>query len=508
MTPQRKARIEYGDFQTPVDLAIEVCNVIAGTGFRPRSILEPTCGVGGFLQAASQVFPAVEAISGFDINAEYVATAQQVMLQGSFRGTTTIAQADYFATDWQPIIAVLPNPLLVLGNPPWVTNAGLGAIGSSNAPQKANVDALRGIDAITGGSNFDISEWMLRQQVQWLMERGGGMLAVLCKTSVARKILMSSWGQGIPITSARIYHIDAQRYFGAAVDACLFILHCGAEISHQECDEYDSLSANAPTRTFGICNGRLIADMWLYKQWGHLSEKGLSGWRSGVKHDCSRVFELRHNGTAFVNAASEVVMVEPSVMFPLMKSSDLATGRAPSRYLLLTQHSMSDTPIRLHDEAPLAWKYLLQHGDILDQRGSSIYKNRPRFSMFGIGPYSFAPWKVAISGLYKRLTFTIVPPFQGMPVMLDDTCYFFPCRSQQESEVLLKLLTSTPAQEFFQSQIFWDAKRPITSGLLNTLSLAKLAEALNYTSQDSLAIIERQRVEYGTTAQQMMLLLE
>jgi len=27
---------------------------------------------------------------------------------------------------------------------------------------------------------------------------------------------------------------------------------------------------------------------------------------------------------------------------------------------------------------------------ILDKRGSSIYKNRPKFSMFGIGDYSFS----------------------------------------------------------------------------------------------------------------------
>ena len=34
---------------------------------------------------------------------------------------------------------------------------------------------------------------------------------------------------------------------------------------------------------------------------------------------------------------------------------------------------------------------------ILDNRKSSIYNKRPRFSIFGIGDYSFSKWKVAIS---------------------------------------------------------------------------------------------------------------
>lgn len=506
MTISRKNQIEYGDFQTPIELAIEVCRVVSFTGFQPSSILEPTCGIGGFLQAASQIFPAATVIQGSDINAGYVESAKQAMQRIPFQGKVSIRQADYFSTDWEPILATLPGPLLVIGNPPWVTTAGLGVIGSHNAPPKTNTDALRGIDAITGSSNFDISEWMLRQQVRWLLP-SGGMIAVLCKTSVARKVLMNSWEHKIPVESAKIYRIDAQRYFGAAVDACLFMLQIGTTVSSQECGEYDSLEALSPIRVFGLHNGRLIADVRLYTQWGHLAEKGLGGWRSGIKHDCSRVFELRHDGTTLVNGSNEVVVVEPSVLFPLMKSSDLATARLPSRYLLLTQHSMSDTPARLCREAPLAWEYLLENGELLDRRGSSIYKNRPRFSIFGVGSYSFAPWKVAISGLYKRLTFSIVPPFNNQPVLFDDTCYFFPCVSQEECELLLQLLNSEAAQEFFLAQIFWDAKRPITAGLLNILSLDKLARLLGYNSSNLLSITERQRVEYATVAQQMVLML-
>jgi hypothetical protein len=91
---------------------------------------------------------------------------------------------------------------------------------------------------------------------------------------------------------------------------------------------------------------------------------------------------------------------------------------------------MTASPEDLQRSAPKAWQYLLANGAVLAKRGSSIYRNRPRFSIFGVGEYSFSPWKVAISGLYKKLEFVEVPPFRDRPVVLDDTCYFFPCQSK------------------------------------------------------------------------------
>ena len=133
--------------------------------------------------------------------------------------------------------------------------------------------------------------------------------------------------------------------------------------------------------------------------------------------------------------------------------------------MLVPQRAMSDDPSRLRLEAPKAWNYLTAHAHFLDKRKSSIYRNCPRFSVSGVGPYSFAPWKIAISGLYKKLEFVQVPPFLGSPVVLDDTCYFFPCQSEEECNLLYELVTSEPAREFWSAFIFWDAKRPITAQL-------------------------------------------
>ena len=112
----------------------------------------------------------------------------------------------------------------------------------------------------------------------------------------------------------------------------------------------------------------------------------------------------------------------------------------------------------------------------MNKRASSIYRNRPPFSIFGVGDYTFAPWKVAISGFYKKLAFVTVGPIKGKPVVLDDTSYFLPCQTQAQAEYLASLLNSSRAQAFYKAFVFWDTKRPITADLLRRLDLRRLAE--------------------------------
>jgi hypothetical protein len=202
------------------------------------------------------------------------------------------------------------------------------------------------------------------------------------------------------------------------------------------------------------------------------------------------------------------VDVEAEVLFPLLKSSDLARKRQPRKWLLVPQRTMSSSPDDLQHSAPKAWKYFLANGALLDQRGSSIYRNRPRFSIFGVGEYSFSPWKVAISGLYKKLEFVEVSSFQGRPVVLDDTCYFFSCQSEQECRVLHQLIESEPAREFWLAFIFWDAKRPITAQILNLLDFAFLARTVGMESDITRVLAERQIVRYTEGPRQLMLLRE
>ena len=436
----------------------------------PASVVEPTCGTGSFLRASARAFPKCTSLLGFEINAEYAEIAGTV-------DRADIFCVDFFAQDWPTTLKDLPEPILIIGNPPWVTNSTVGAIGGGNLPEKSNSQQLRGFDAITGKSNFDISEWMLTHLLNCLSGRSA-VLAMLCKTVVARKVLRSAWSKGLQIKRSATYSIDAIGHFGASVDACFLVCIFEREGSNRECEVYSGLDVVQNDSAFSYCDGRLIADVEGSRKYGYLRGMCTLKWRSGVKHDCARVMELHsRGGDAFENGLGDVVILERKYLYPMLKSSELMRDESVvSRYMIVTQCWVGDDTRTIERQAPETWKYLQSYADYLDRRASSIYRNRPRFSVFGVGPYSFAPWKVAISGFYKCLEFRCIGPVDDKPVVLDDTCYFLPCHSQEDADVLAELLNSDAAKGFFSAFIFWDEKRPITSSLLSSIDLSVLAK--------------------------------
>jgi len=475
----RRRRVELGDWQTPAGLAAGVIGVVAGLEPEPRAVLEPTCGQGGFLVAAGRAFPGARLV-GYELSAEYAADARNA-LGGS---GAQVEVADFFETDWGAVVSGLPEPLVIVGNPPWVTSATLGVLSGTNLPAKSNFKGATGFDALTGKSNFDISEWMIRRLVE--SARGRRFtLAMLCKASVARRLIERASVERWDV-SGSVRAVDAHTHFAAAVSAVLVVLrgnaHVSAAVTEPRWDSYASLGASAPSSRMGVASGRAVRDLDA-QQRTKLLEAGAADdarvWRSGIKHDLARVMELTQRGNALENGLGERVEVERSHVYPLLKGSDLGTERARApRYVLVTQAALGADTAALAESAPLAWRYLERHRAAFEARKSRIYRGQPPYAMFGVGPYSFAPYKVAISGLHKRLAFRVVGPRDGRPVLLDDTSYFLPFDDEATARDVAELLGTERAREFFEARVFWDDKRPINKALLSALSLEALAERI------------------------------
>jgi predicted RNA methylase len=486
----RRDKVEYGDFQTPAWFSAKICSMLVQLDVQPATVIEPTCGRGSFLLAALESFPGATAVLGADINPDHIAFLREQLAHSSDNGRAKVFLADFFATDWQQILERLPEPILIVGNPPWVTNSELASMSSQNLPVKSNFQNHAGIEAITGAANFDISEWVLLKTLEWVQSRHA-VIAMLCKTAVARKVLRHIWQRSSNSGQAAIYAIDAAAVFGVAVDACLFVYDTRKREGDQVCAVYPQLKATRPSHVIGFQRGQLIANQEFYGRWHHLdSPNTLYQWRSGIKHDCAKVMELVQQGNLFTNQLGETWQLESDYTYPMMKSSDIASPAItfPSRWMLVTQQYVGDNTLAIKIAAPQTWRYLNSHSNLLDCRKSIIYRNRPRFSVFGVGEYTFTPWKVAISSMYKKLTFVAVGPYRDRPVVLDDTCYFLPCHSESEAQLLEALLNSKPAQEFLRSLIFWDAKRPITIKILQRLDLPALARLLG-REEELLALI-------------------
>ena len=471
-------KIEYGDFQTPMELCLAITAFLGDNGVLPDVVVEPTCGQGSFVKASMDCFPAARLIYGFDVHSEYVDELRDGLPKENGQ-KCRIEQRDFFHVNWADFFARVEGNLLVIGNPPWVTNAALGALESQNLPQKTNFQGLNGFAAKTGKANFDISEWMLIKILEAL-NRKKACLALLCKTSTARKTLRHAWVNHLNIGRASLHLIDAQKHFGVSVDACLLVIHTGLSEEAHVASVYPGLSFENKTFSIGLAGRDLVADIDEYLRLQDIDGIAYYAWRSGVKHDASSVMEFARKPLAFVNGLGEECALETTFMFPLLKSSDIGNGRlVPRRWVLLTQRRPSDDTRQIETTAPRTWQYLVNHGASLDKRRSIIYRKRARFAVFGVGEYTFAAWKVAISGFYKNLRFEAIGKHCGKPVVLDDTCYFISCDSELEARFICELLNSDLCQRFLHSLVFTDAKRPITIDVLNRIDLKHLAEKLN-----------------------------
>ena len=484
MVKESAIQKQYGDFQTPRELTGGVCSLLKDLGIEPASVVEPTCGEGNFLYSALQQFPRLQMAVGLEIDPQHISRARTRLSTLRTGAELIVHQGDFFDFDWDCIISSLPKPILFIGNPPWVTNSAISGMGGTNLPKKSNLKRERGIEAITGKGNFDVSEWMLLKVLDWV-SGNQAVLAFLCKNTVARKVLESAWKRGCSFSQAGMYRIDASHQFGASVDSCLLVIVGSHRGQPDHCKVYDSLQCQVPAQILGYDKGSLLADLDMHRRFEHLEGKGFHRWRSGIKHDCSKVMEVKEIKGCFQNGLEEVVELESDLLYPLLKSSDFsgANEPVPSKFMIVTQRFVGEDTKPVRESSPNTWDYLQRHAALLDQRASSVYRNRPRFSIFGVGEYSFSPWKVAISGFQKRLRFYPIGPLFGKPVVLDDTCYFIPCKTAEEASFLSYLLESSPAQQFYSSKVFWDSKRPITSGLLQRLDLFAVAKQLGVEEQ-------------------------
>jgi hypothetical protein len=469
-----KETVEFGDFQTPNSLTKLMLDILVERKIFPTIIIEPTCGVGGILLAAYKIFSPQYAI-GIEINKKYT---DQLRSETIAISNIEIINGDIFDSTNEIESKIKKDDVsLFIGNPPWVTNAGVASINGTNVPVKENLKDLRGIEAITGKSNFDISEYILLKLIE-RFNKGKCVFAFLCKTIVARNLLKWSWDNGISYLNAEIFPIDSKKYFNAAVDACFFIIDFTKKTDTKECIVYDSIENCNFVSTHGYYKRKIIVDINKFVSHNYFGESEYI-WRNGIKHDCAKVMELDEKDGILRNGYNEIVDIESDLVFSLLKSSDLAKSKIIFRKkVIVTQTKVGEQTFAIKQFYPKTWAYLNKYKAELDGRKSSIYKNKPSFSIFSIGDYSFKPYKIAISGLYKKISFQILEPVNNKPVMVDDTCNFISFDTEAEAHFIFGLLTSMEVTTFLNATIFWDSKRPITTEVLNSIDLYKVAITL------------------------------
>ena len=464
---------ELGDFQTPSVLADLLVNVLKAKNLSPNVIVEPTCGEGSILIASHNVFNPQKSL-GIEIQKSYTDKLAQ-----NLTNNISILNKDFFLSLPNIKEFILENEnILFVGNPPWVTNSELSSLGSDNLPNKNNFDNIRGIEAITGKSNFDISEYIIKILIDNFSYKKA-FFAFLCKISVAKKIMNRLWKNNLQYKSAEIYPIDSKKYFSAAVDACLFNLDCSEKKENSELVVFDSIENPVKKYTSGFYKNVYFEDL-SKKSALEIYGKSQFIWRNGVKHDCSKVMEFLITNNGLQNGYNESVDIESDLVFPYLKSSDLVKNKfIDRRRILVTQKFINEPTDYIQIKYPKTWAYLTKHTEDFEKRKSVIYKNKCRYSIFSVGDYTFKPYKIAISGLYKSLCFKLITPYEDKTVLLDDTCNFISFDSKEKAEFIFELLQTETAFQYLNARISWEAKRPVKTEVLNSIDFEKLAKKEN-----------------------------
>ena len=479
-------RREYGDFQTNRFLAQKVVDYTFSKSNDFEFVLEPTCGKGNFLLAAIKQSKKLKKVVGVEIYQPYVWETKFKVLEyyisakENNKPEIDIIHANAFEFSYENLAKSTQDlKTLIIGNPPWVTNSELGSIDSKNLPQKSNFKKHSGFEAITGKGNFDIGEYISLIMLR-CFDRHNGAFAFLIKNSVVKNLIYDQKQNKFRIGQTENLNIDSKKEFNVSVNACLFLTHLNCE-PELTCTAFDFYTKDKLT-TFGWYKDKFVYSVQDYDESSIVDGKSTFVWRSGVKHDCSKVMELEQVNGHFKNALGEEINLENNLTYGLLKSSDLKEDKTNSfrKLTIITQKKIGQETKYIKDKYPLTYNYLTSHKRYFDKRKSSIYKDKPSFSIFGIGDYSFAPYKVAISGLYKSTHFTLVSPSNSKPIMLDDTCYFIGFENLKMAEIAHYLVNSELVQKFLKSIIFSDSKRSINKDTLMRIDFARAFESTDY----------------------------
>ncbi len=465
LTPRQR-----GDYQTPTDLARQVWATLDATQF--RLVVEPTFGLGSFLATMPAACNA--AVLGWEVHQEYHQTVVEGI--GADPQRFRLHCGDVLESSAADFAASIASDMLVIGNPPWVTNAEQGTLGGRNTGAKTNLKKLPGFDALTGKANFDIAEAIILHLLALTRSCRSVQFALLVKFTVARNLLLFL-GHEPQIGDFEFHRIDAQRHFGASVDAGLLKFRLGANVrSHGRCAVYD-LAGGEITGDIGLVGQHIIYDVQAYNRLADLDRGAANSyvWRQGVKHDLREIFELRERADEFRNHRDELVVTEPDVLYQLYKGSDIYHGRESRFAIPLYQRDLHDDLRGVAEAYPLLWRYLQSHTADFAARRSRVYQRRPLFSLFGVGDYTYRRYKVAISALHSEPVFRLLQPSPRVPTV-DDTCYMLATDDEVEAVYLLAVLSLDCVRDFLLAISYRGDKRRFSKEVLSRIPIPPMAD--------------------------------
>lgn len=392
----------------------------------------------------------------------------------------------------------------VAGNPPWINWESLPeAYRQETKPLWVhhNLFPHGGMDTILGKGKKDISTLLTFVAADDYLKDGGKLGFIITqsvfKTAGAgqgfRRFLLGSGVEAGPLAVDDM--TDLQPFEGATNRTAVVILQRGRKPSYPV--PYTSWRKVAPGRvpegatleealarcavrqfvaqpvdsadpTSSWLTGKRRALEAVKKVLGESDYVGRAGactWLNGVYW--LEIVDRRPDGPLVVSNLTEgakrevenvQAAIEPDLVYPLLRGRDVGRWRAtPQAHLLMVQDPVKR---RGYDEAwlattlPKTYAYLKHFEAPLRER--SGYKRYfkptdPFYSMFNVGEYTFAPWKVVWREQAAGLTVSVVGPQDGRVTVPDHKLMLVAFEEEAAAHYLCAALNSSPSRFVVQS---------------------------------------------------------
>jgi SAM-dependent methyltransferase len=398
----------------------------------------------------------------------------------------------------------------VVGNPPWINWESLPPNYRQRvAPlwQRYDLFQHKGFDAILGKAKDDISALMTYVAADRYLKPEGKLAFVITqsvwKTAGAgqgfRRFRLGSNG-----TPLQVVHVDdlsqLQVFEGASTRTSVFVLRKGTptrypvpytywqKTSRGQGLDYDStleevsaqtrrlqfqaapVDKNDPTSAWLTARPRaLTAIQKVLGKSAYQARAGVTTWANGV-YWLERIAD-RPDGLWVVRnltegAKREVAQVtaeiEPDLLYPLLRGRDVRRWQAePSDCILLTHlpdAKLNAIPVKdMQTRYPKTWAYLKRFEKELRQRsgfqryftrkqGSQVVETGPFYSIFNVGEYTFAPWKVVWPNMGNRIEASVVSSLDGKLIIPQHIVSLVPLMCDSEAHYVCALVNSAPFQ--------------------------------------------------------------
>jgi len=386
----------------------------------------------------------------------------------------------------------------VVGNPPWVNWESIDEDYRAKTRPLWDYHGLfphSGMDALLGHSKKDLSMLMTYCAMEKFLRPGGVLSFVITRSAVksagsGQGFRRFTLGDGTPVKPVAVEDLTELKPFGASgVPVVVMTLKKGEKVSYpveygawkakggkksgdgaprllklaaEPVDASDPTSAwiTAPRKALGPL--RKIFGRSHYTAYAGVYSGGANGvyWLRVLGEGRGGLVKVENLPGAGKREIDRVeAWLERDLLYPLVRSGEIGRWRYSSELAVLVVQD----PVRrrgidestLESDYPHTYRYLRRFDQLLRERaawrrfftvkrGGEPVEKAPFYSMFAVGAYTFAPFKVAWPRMASGLAAAVLEPRDSKPALPQETITFVPCSSRREAHYVCGMINSKP----------------------------------------------------------------